>query len=67
MVPTTYKVSEGDEELIMVPVLNQNNNKTYNIINNFKSNNEIEENVFDEEMNNEVKATPKTTINAEMV
>ena len=52
----------------MVPVVNQNNNN-YNIVSDSKSerDEETEEDLFDVDIDDKVKATPKTTINAKVV
>ena len=50
----------------MVPVFNQNNNY-YNVVNDFKSDEEIEENLFDVDIDKNIEPTPKSTINAKVV
>ena len=51
----------------MVPVINQNNNNNYNEVSDSKSDDEDEENLFNEDFNKKVEATPKTTINTKVV
>ena len=50
----------------MVPVVDQNHNY-YNVISDSKIDKEDKENLFEEDINEEVKVTPKTTINAKMM
>ena len=69
MVTTSYEGSDEEEEFNPVPIVNQHN-ISCNIVSDSKSesdDNEMEENFFDEDINEEVEATPKTTISAEVV
>ena len=60
---TSYEGSDDNEELKIVPVDNKNNN--VNIVSNSDSNSSnkdfknIEENLFDKDINKKVKLTPK--------
>ena len=56
MVPTSYEGLDNDEELKMIHVINQNNNNNYT-----ESKTDNEENLFDEDVNEEEEAAPKTT------
>ena len=67
MVLMSYEGSDDKEELKMLPVINQNNNNYYDIVSDSNGDNELEENFFDEEINDEFEATTKTTINAKVV
>ena len=67
----TYEGPDDEEELKIVPI--ENNNINVNIVSNsnsdssdedFESN---EENFLDEDINDQVKASPETTINAKVV
>ena len=69
LVTTRNEGLDDDEELKIIPVVNQNNNH-YNVVSNSdsKSNDkETEKNIFDDNNNKKVEATHKTNINAESV
>ena len=58
-----------NEEFKTVPVVNQNNNN-YIVVSDSESESddeEAEENLFKDDINEEIKATPKTIINAKVV
>ena len=61
MIPMSYEESDDDDEVKMVTAINQNNNNDCYVVSDFKSNDKAEENLFDEDIDNEVEATPKTT------
>ena len=68
---TSYEGSDDEEELKIVPVDNKNNNinvvsdsRTDTNDNDFENN---EENFFDEDIDDQVIASPKTTINAKVI
>ena len=71
VVKTSYEASNKEEELEMVPVVINNNN--VNVVSNSKSDSgeddfkNDEDNFFDEDIDDQVKATPKTTISAKVV
>ena len=66
MVPTSYKDDDDEEEEVeMAPKNNENNNNSYNIVSNSES--DDEENIFDEDVGNEVELTPEITVNAKVV
>ena len=44
-----------------------NNNYYYYVVSNSKSDDEVEESFFNEEITNEVEATPNTSINAKLI
>ena len=58
----SYKESDDDEEVQMVSVHNENNSNNYNVVSTLESD-EVEENLFEEQVEDEIKATPKTTVN----
>ena len=61
----SYEGLDDEEELKMVPAVNQNNNN-YKVVSNSKSESddkEVEENVFDNDIDEKEEATPKTIIN----
>ena len=66
LVTTSYEESDDEEKLEMVPVVdnNNNNNDNYNVVSYSKSKSEDN---FEDDINQEVKATPKTTVNAKLV
>ena len=66
LVTISYEGSNDEEELEMVLVINGNNNN-YNIVGDSKSNNEVQKNSFDDNINEDIKVTLKTTINAKVV
>ena len=59
MVPTSYEGSDDNEEVAMVPEINQNSSNNYNGISDSKTNDNAKENVFDKDFDNEFEATPK--------
>ena len=67
----SYEGSDEEEELETVPVENNNNN--VNIVSDSESDSSDEDfknnegNFFDEDMNDQVIALPKTTVNARVV
>ena len=68
LVITNYEEQDDDDKLKTVCIINQNNYN--NIVSDSHSKSDIEqagENVFDEDIIKEVKVTPKTTINANVV
>ena len=68
LVTTSYEGCNDEEELKMAPVVNQNNSK--NIVSDSSSESNEEdagENIFDDNIDAQVTATPKTTINAKVV
>ena len=69
LVTMSYEGLDEEEELKMVPIINNNNNNN-NIVSASDSDTDIEndnKNVFDEDIDDEVKVTSKTTINAKVV
>ena len=69
LVTTSYEGSNDKEGLETVPIVNQNNDN-YDVVSDSKSesdDNKAEENIFDDDIDEEVKATPKTTVNAKVV
>ena len=58
--------SDDDEEFEMVPVTNQNN-KNCNVVSDSVSKSNKGENLFDDDVNEEMEANPKTTDNAKVV
>ena len=65
----SYEGSDDEEEPETVSVFNQNN-KNYTVVSDSKSESEedeCEENLIDDDIEQEVKATPNTTINDKMV
>ena len=68
---TSYEGSDDEEELETVPVENNNNN--VHVVNDSDSDSSDEdfesnkENFFDEDIDDQVKASPKTTVNAKVV
>ena len=50
----------------MVPVINNKNN-TYDVVIDFKSDDDVEEKLFDEDFDVEMKAMPRNTISTWMV
>ena len=61
-------MTTDEEELKMVPIINNYNNS--NVVSESDSDDNIEsdnKNFFDEDIDDQVKATPKTTINAKVV
>ena len=63
----SYEGSNDEEDLEMVPVVNQNTNY-FNVISVSKSKSENNEaKCFSQDIHKKVKATPNTTINAKMV
>ena len=66
LVTTSYEGSDDKEVLKAVPVMYQNN-YNYNVVFDSISDNEGEENLCDEDVDEEFKATPKITINAKVV
>ena len=67
MAPMTYEGSDDDEEHELVPLMNQNNNNNYNIARNVESKSVNGKNLFNKNVNEEVEATHKTTVNAKVV
>ena len=70
VVTMSYNGSDDEEELQMVPAINnnnKNNNNNYNAVSDSESNNKSKENHFDEDINEEIKADLKTTINIKVV
>ena len=67
MVPTSYDGLDDDDKVKMVSESNQNNNNNYNEVSDFKSDDKAKENIFGEDANDEVKATPKTMVHAKAV
>ena len=67
LVTTSYEGSDDKEKLEMVPLINNNN--SYNAVSDSKSNgdDEVDKNLFDDNVNKEVKVTSKTSININMV
>ena len=55
-----------EEELETISVINHNNSNSYNVVGNSKSKSD-KENLFDEDINEEVEAASKTTMNEKMV
>ena len=68
---TSYEGSDNEEELEIVPV--DNNNNDVNVVSDSNSESSDEDlknndkNIFDEDVNNHVIASPKTTINAKVI
>ena len=46
---------------------NENNSNNYNVISDSESDNEVEENVFEEQLEDELKVNPKNTLNPTVV
>ena len=68
MVPTSYKGSGDNKELKIVPLINQNNNdNNYNVVSDSESKNADGGNLFDEDVNKEVEATPRIIVNGKVV
>ena len=61
MVTMTYEGSDENEDLKTVPIIN-NNDDNYNIVSD-----KHEENFFNKDIDDKVKVTTKTTINAKVV
>ena len=67
----SYEGSDDEEELKMVPVMINNNN--VNVVSNSNSDSSKDDfknndnNFFDEDIDDQVKVTPQTTINAKVV
>ena len=59
MVPTSYEELADDEELEMVPVINQNNSDCFNIVSDSESKSNDDENLLDEDIVDEVEMTPR--------
>ena len=68
LVTKDYEGSDDEEELETLQIINDNNN-SYIVID-FNGNTDIKngnKNCFDKDIDNEVEATPKTTINTKVV
>ena len=63
----SYEGSNDEEEIKTIPVIHQNNNNNYNVVNDSESQSNNWKNLFDEDFDVEVKATLKITINAKVV
>ena len=63
----SYKGLDDEEELEMVPVINQNNYNKYDVGHDSESKKDDEENLLNEDVNKEFKATPMTTINTKVI
>ena len=64
----SYKGSDDEEELQTIPVVNNNND--INIVSDLDSDDDIKNDnkiFFHKDINDEVKATPKTTVNKKVV
>ena len=70
-VTTSYEGSNDEEEFKTIPVINNNNN--VNIVSDSNSDDSLDDikntddNFFDEDIKDQVKAAPQTTINAKVV
>ena len=67
---TSYQGSNGEEELEIVPLYNKNNDVNVGSNSDIHSSEDFEndkENFFDEDINNQVIASPKTTVNAKVI
>ena len=64
MIPTSCE-DDDDDEVEPVQEVNQNNNNYYYAVCDSKS--DDEENIFDEDINDELEANPKIAVNANMV
>ena len=68
LVPISYKGSDDNKELKIVPLINQNNNdNNYNVVSDSESKNADGGNLFDEDVNKEVEATPRIIVNGKVV
>ena len=63
----TYEGLDDEEELEMILVINQNNNNYYYLVSDSESNDKAHDNLFDENINNEVEATLIAIVNAKVV
>ena len=52
-----------DEEIKAVSSNNKNNNYYHDAVNDVKSDDEDEESIFEDQIENEIEVTPKTTLN----
>ena len=57
-----YEVLDDYDKVETVSEINQNDNNNDNVVGNFKSDDEAKENIFCENVNDEVDLTPKTMI-----
>ena len=68
LVTKSYEGLCDEEELELVPIINNNDNSNnYNLVNDSKSDDVVKESLFDKDFDVEVLENPKTTINAKMV
>ena len=63
----SYKRSEDKEEVEMVLINNENNNNDNDVVSDFRSHDEAKENLFEEQVDDKIKVTPKTTLSQKMV
>ena len=67
LVTTSYEGSDDEEELEAVSIINQNNNNAVSASHSESDEEQSEENCFNDDIDKEVKATPKSTINAKVI
>ena len=67
LLPMSYERLDDEEEVKMISAYNENNNNYYNVITNSESNDEVEENLFEGQVEDKIKVTPKTTINPKVL
>ena len=62
-----YKGSDDEEDVKTDSTHNENNNNSYNIVSNSQSDDKDKKNIFEEQVNDEIKVTPKTTLNPKLI
>ena len=58
---------DDNDDVKMVTIINQNNNNSYNVVSICKIDDKANKNLFDKDVNDQVEATPKITVNAKVV
>ena len=66
MVPMGNEGSNDVEEVKKAPTNNENNSNDYNVVHNSESDDEAMVDYFEEQVNNKVKVTPKTTLDTNL-
>ena len=65
--PISYEGSEEDDDDVkMVPVINQNNSNDFKVVSDSKSNDKANKNLFNKDVNDEVDAVPKNIVKAKV-
>ena len=66
LIPTSYDGLEDNEEVKMVSKYNESNNNYYKV-GYYKSDEEAKDIFFEEQVDDKIKVTPKTTLNPKVV